>query len=137
MSTHSHTSDPLHTHQSLQYLPQALHTHLKPRKPISGSRHSTKALHNNIRPSIHILGPYTIPWPFTPTLGPPHQSQALLTHPRPPILIPNPPYYTRPSRSVLEPFHTHPNPFTPTQCSPYPPKPSIPISGPPHPPKAI
>ena len=40
----NHTSDALHTHQSLQYPSQTLHTHLKPLTPIAGPPHPTKAL---------------------------------------------------------------------------------------------
>ena len=108
---HSLTPDALHTHQSLQYPSQALHTHLKPFTPISGTPHPTKALHNHTKPSIPILGPHTIHWPFTPTLDLPDQFQ--------------------------DPRHTYSKPFTPIWGPPYPPKPSIHISGHPHPPKAL
>ena len=38
-----HTSNAPHTHQSLQYPSQTLHTHLKPLTPIAGPPHPTKA----------------------------------------------------------------------------------------------
>ena len=127
MSTHFHTSNALHTHQSLQYSSQALHIHLKPLAPISVPLHPTKALHTHIRSSIPILGLNTIPWSFTPTLNPPYQSQALFTHPRSLRLIPDLSYHPRPSKSVpgllplpSQPIHTHLRPSITHQRFQYP-----------------
>ena len=69
----NHTSDALHTHQSLQYPSQTLHTHLKPLTPIAGPPHPTKAL--------------------TPISGPPYlslasYSLALYIQPRPTNPVP-------------------------------------------------
>ena len=102
--THSHTSEALLTHQSLQYPYQIFHTH---------PSHPNKTLHTHIRPSLPIIGLHTITCPFKTTLGPPPQSQVLLPHPRPS-------YPTQTFHTTLchpdqfqEPLHTHPNPFTP------------------------
>ena len=59
----------------------------RPFTPISGTLHTTKAVHTHTKPSIPILGTHTIPWPFTPTLDHPDQFQ--------------------------NPHHTKTNPFTP------------------------
>ena len=76
---------------------QTLHTHPNLFAPISGPPHPPKALHTNLRPftlisgppcpvptqrpshptlALHVLTwhPCTLPWPFTPTLGPTCQS---------------------------------------------------------------
>ena len=128
LHTHSHTSEALLTHQSLQYPYQILHTH---------PSHPNKTLHTHIRPSLPIIGLHTITCPFKTTLGPPPHSQVLLTHLRPS-------YPTQTFLTTLchpdqfqEPLHTHPNPFTPIRSRSYPPKPSISISGPLHPRKAF
>ena len=65
--THSPPSEVLHSHQSLQYTPQALHTHLRLFIPIPGSPYPPKALHANLRP-------------ITLISGPPHPPKALHAH---------------------------------------------------------
>ena len=79
----THIRSPLYLTKLPIPIPDPPHTHLKPLTPISGPLRPNKTLHTHIRPSILILGLHTITWPFTTTLGPPHQSQALLTHPTP------------------------------------------------------
>ena len=82
MLIHSHTSDALHIHQSLQYLSQALHLSLKLHTPISGTPHPTKAFQTHIRPSLAL---YIHPQPSTHVPGSPHTPQTPYTHSRPSI----------------------------------------------------
>ena len=108
-----HTSNDPHTHQSLQYPSQILHTHLKSLTPIAGPPHPTKALTCISGLLYLILSLQTIPWSFTHNLGPPtqsHTSDSLHTH-----------------QNLQYPYqilHTHLKPLTP-------------ISGPPHPNKTL
>ena len=110
--------------------------------PIPGPPHTLKACHTDLRHSTPNQSPshpsqalHTHPWS-------PHYSLALNTHPRPSIRVPGSTrpdlsYHPEPFRSVPAPI---PHPFQPTHThlsSPYLPKPSLPISGPPHPPKAV
>ena len=115
--THSHRSDALHTHQSLQYSYQNLHTPLNPLTPMSGPPHPTKALHTYIRLSIPILGPLTIPWLSAPTKvpvpGSPHPPQTLHTYPKPSIS----PYTIQiSSKSPYTSIHTHQRSSIPTKA---------------------
>ena len=79
ISTHSYTSNALHTHQSLQYPYQILRTHLKPFTPSLGYPHPPKALYTHLTPSAPTQGP-SHPfqalcihlWPSTHSLGPLH-----------------------------------------------------------------
>ena len=84
--TLSHSSENLHTHQSLQYISQGFNahqrpypsqvliTHLRPFTPIPGPSHLPKALHTNLRT-------------YTLISGPPHPPKALHTHLRNPIAL--------------------------------------------------
>ena len=57
--TRSLPSEAPHTHKSLKYPSQALHTYLKPFTLISGPPHPPKALHTHLRYSMPILGTHT------------------------------------------------------------------------------
>ena len=94
--TLSHSSENLHTHQSLQYISQGFNAHLrpypsqvlitllKPFTPISGLSHQSRALHTHLRASTPTQShSYASKELHCPSLPPHHPSLVFYTYPTP------------------------------------------------------